>query len=66
MTRQVQFNPFKVSEDESSNVVTRADVKAVVKCYRAMPGWGSYDSRMDFNNNFKIDIADLSTVAANM
>ena len=66
MTRQIQFNPFKVSEDESSNVVTRADVKAVVKCYRAMPGWGSYDSRMDFNNNFKIDIADLSTVAANM
>jgi hypothetical protein len=32
----------------------------------AVPGWGGYDSQMDFNGNFKVDIADLSTVAANM
>jgi len=34
--------------------------------YGAMPGWGNYDARMDFCGHFKIDIADLSTVAANM
>ncbi len=64
MTRQMQFNPFKITEE--SDVVTRADLKEVVRCFRAMPGWGSYDTRMDFNNNYKIDIADLSTVASNM
>ena len=65
MTRQVAFNPFKII-DETSSKTSRADLAEVFKCYHAMPGWGSYDSRMDFNNNYKIDIADLSTVAANM
>jgi len=31
-----------------------------------MPGWGNYDARLDFCGHFKIDIADLSTVACNM
>jgi hypothetical protein len=31
-----------------------------------MPGWGNYDTRMDFNNNYRVDIADISTVASNM
>ena len=65
MTRQVQFNPFKILDDTSMKV-TRADLSEVFKCYRAMPGWGYYDSKMDFNNNYKIDITDLSTIAANM
>ncbi len=60
------FNPFKMTDDSTNSVVTRSDVGEVVKCFKAMPGWGSYDTRMDFNNNYKIDIADLSTVAANM
>jgi hypothetical protein len=70
VTRQMQFNPFKITDDISGNVVsntvTREDIKAVTKCYGAMPGWGSYDTRMDFNNNYRVDIADISTVAANM
>jgi hypothetical protein len=67
ITRQMQFNMFKVADDAAvSNVVTKADFAAVVKCYRAMPGWGNYDNAMDFNSNYRIDIADLSTVAANM
>ena len=65
MTRQMQFNPFKILDD-SSTKVTRADLSEMVKCYHAMPGWGNYDAQMDFNGNFKIDIADLSTVASNM
>ncbi len=64
--RQVQFNPFKVTDDTTSTVVTKADVAAVIHAYGAMPGWGNYDARMDFCSHFKIDIADLSTVAANM
>ena len=66
VTRQVQFNPFKITDDTTSNIVTRADLVEVVKCYRAMPGWGRYDTRMDFNNNYRVDIADLSTVASHM
>jgi hypothetical protein len=66
VTRQVQFNPFKITDDATCNIVTRADLVEVVKCYRAMPGWGSYDTRMDFNNNYRVDIADLSTVASHM
>ena len=31
-----------------------------------MPGWGNYDAKMDFCGHFKIDIADLSTVASNV
>lgn len=66
MTRQMQFNQFKVTDDSTSNTVTRSDINAVAQCYGAIPGWGSYDTRMDFNNNYRVDIADISTVAANM
>jgi hypothetical protein len=65
MTRQMQFNQFKMTDDSTSNVVTRSDINAVAQCYGSMPGWGSYDTRMDFNNNYRVDIADISTVAAN-
>jgi hypothetical protein len=64
--RQVQFNPFKVTDDSVTTAVNRADIAAVIHAYGAMPGWGNYDARMDFCGHFKIDIADLSTVAANM
>ena len=66
MTRQMQFNAFKMTDDSVSNIVTRSDIKEVAQNYGAMPGWGSYDTRMDFNNNYRVDIADISTVAANM
>jgi hypothetical protein len=64
--RQVQFNPFKVTDDTTTNAITKADVAAVIHSYGAMPGWGNYDIRMDFAGHYKIDIADLSTVASNM
>jgi hypothetical protein len=59
-------NPFKMTDDATGNVVTRSDVKVVARCYGAMPGWGNYDTSMDFNNNYRVDIADISTVASNM
>jgi hypothetical protein len=64
--RQVQFNPFKVTDDTTTNAVTKADVAQVIRAYGAMPGWGNYDVKMDFCGHFKIDIANLSTVASNM
>jgi hypothetical protein len=64
--RNVQFNPFKVTDDTSTSTVNKADMSALLHCYGAMPGWGSYDVRMDFCNHNKIDITNLATVAANM
>ena len=66
VTRQTIFNWYKVTDDVAGTTVTRADVNAVIQRYRAMPGWGNYDNKMDFNFNYKIDIADLATVAANL
>lgn len=66
VTRQSMFNWYKITDDDTGTSVTRADVNVVVKCYRAMPGWGNYDNRVDFNYNYRIDIADLATAAANM
>lgn len=65
VTGQVQFNWYSVTDTPGTSV-TKADVDAVVSCYRAMPAWGNYNSRMDFNFNYRIDIADLATVAANL
>jgi hypothetical protein len=62
---QMMFNKFKVSDDVTDKV-SRVDLTVLARSYGAMPGWGSYDSNMDFNCNYKIDIADLSTVAANV
>ena len=64
--RQVQFNPFKVTDDTTTNAVTRADAAAIIRSYGAMPGWGNYDAKMDFCGHYRIDIADLSTVASNV
>lgn len=67
--RQMQWNPFKITDDLTSNApenVTKTDLNAVVNCYGDMPGWGNYDQKMDFNFNYRIDIADIATVAANV
>ena len=68
-TGSMMFNPFKITDSDLTSqrdVVTKTDLVACAKNYRALPGWGNYDQRMDFNNNYKIDITDLATVAANM
>jgi hypothetical protein len=62
---QMIFNKFKVSEDGTEKV-SRYDLTVLSAIYGARPGWGSYDGNMDFNCNYKIDIADLTTVAANV
>jgi hypothetical protein len=60
------YNPFKMSDDSTTNTITKTDVKIIAQNYGAMPGWGNYDSNMDFNNNYRVDIADISAVAAQM
>ncbi len=59
------FNPFKINDD-NGNVVTARDLASVATAYGSMPGWGSYDQSMDYNFNYKIDVTDLATCAANV
>jgi len=66
LLRQVAFNPFKVTDDLTTNIVTKADVASVIRCYGSMPGFGNYDPKMDFAGHYKIDITSLSTVASNI
>jgi hypothetical protein len=60
------YNPFKMTDDSTISTVTKSDVNVIAQNYGAMPGWGNFDPSMDFNNNFRVDIADISTVAAQM
>ncbi|XHH09769.1 MAG: hypothetical protein ACFCUE_03850 [Candidatus Bathyarchaeia archaeon] len=65
LTRQAAFNRFAII-DQSATKATRADLSQMATCFHATPGWGNFDAQMDFNGNFEVDIADISTVAANM
>ncbi len=60
------YNPFKMTDDSATSTVTRDDVKAIAQNYGAMPGWGNYNVNMDFNHNYRVDIADISSVARNI
>lgn len=43
-----------------------SDLVRVAKAYEDTPGIGRYDFSIDFNFDFKIDICDLTTIAANL
>jgi hypothetical protein len=60
------YNPFKMTDDSTTSAVTRDDIKAIAQNYGAMPGWGNYNVNMDFNHNYRVDIADISSVARNI
>lgn len=61
------YNPYKLSDGTTQgSTITRTDLKTVATNYGASPGWGNYNLDMDFNNNYRVDIADISSVAAKM
>ncbi len=60
------FNPFIVNNETTQTTVTKADVASIVSAYGSSPGWGHYDQRMDYNFNYKVDLCDLATAAANV
>ncbi len=59
-------NPFRVFNDDASNTVTQTDVASLKAAYGACPGWGNYDQSMDYNFNYRVDIYDIATAAANI
>ena len=44
----------------------RSDLMQVLGSFRSIPGLPKYNPDLDYNKDSKIDLADLTTVAANM
>jgi len=59
------FNPFIIGFGDSDRV-TPADLHSIANAYGSIPGRGNYNLRMDPCLDFKVDICDLSTAAANL
>ncbi len=59
----MEINICDINGDHNVGI---ADLARIAKCYGAMPGFGNYNHEMDFNLDYKIDIGDLTTVAANI
>jgi len=62
-TTTSMINPFSY---EGGSAATLKDLFQLVRCFRTMPGFGNYNPELDCNMDSKIDLADLTTVAANM
>ncbi|MCW4009103.1 MAG: hypothetical protein NWF05_00575 [Candidatus Bathyarchaeota archaeon] len=60
------FNPFKINNSDNFATLTKADVSTIVTAFGASPGWGNYNQNMDYNFNYRVDICDLATAAANL
>lgn len=60
---QMEINICDINGDHNVGI---ADLARTAKSYGAMPGLGNYNHEMDFNLDYKIDIGDLTTVAANI
>ncbi len=63
MTTTRMMNPFSY---EGGLRATLKDMYQIMRCFRAMPGFGNYNPELDYNSDSKIDLADLTTVAANL
>jgi len=57
------MNPFSISAGPRANL---GDLMQVMGGFRAIPGFSNYNPDLDCNKDSKIDLADLTTVAANM
>ena len=57
------INPFSFGVGPTA---TRSDLMQVLGSFRSIPGLPKYNPDLDYNKDSKIDLADLTTVAANM
>jgi hypothetical protein len=62
-TSTKMINPFSFSQNTKPTI---SDLAQLVKSYRAMPGSGNYRLELDYNLDSRIDLTDLTTIAANM
>ena len=62
-TAAKMINPFSFT---GASRPVFSDLVKLVRSFRAMPGFGNFLPELDYNSDSKIDLADLTTVAANM
>jgi len=60
------YTEIKICDLDGDGEVDLIDLVKVAKRYRTIPGLWNYNQTMDLNYDNKIDIGDLTTVAANM
>jgi len=60
------FREINICDIDGDGKVDLLDLVKVARRYRTMPGLFGYDHDMDFNFDDKIDMADLTTLAANI
>lgn len=61
-----KYTEIKMCDINDDGKVDLRDLVRIAKRFNTMPGLFNYDHDMDFNENDKIDIGDLTTVAANI
>jgi len=62
----IAYMEIKLCDTDGDGKVDLWDLVRVAKRYRTVPGLFNYDPNMDFNFDDKIDMGDLTTLAANM
>lgn len=62
----IAFREIKMGDIDGDGKVDLIDLVKVARRYRTMPGLFGYNHDMDFNFDDKIDMADLTTLAANI
>ncbi len=62
----IVYREIKIFDLDDDEKVKLQDLVKVAKRYGSMPGVRNYDVDMDFNFDCKIDIADLTSLAANI
>jgi len=63
---RIVYIEIKICDVNNDDKVDLIDLVRVAKVYRAVPGVPHYIIEMDFDFNFRIDIGDLTTLAANI
>jgi len=62
---RITYLEIKLCDINDDGKVDIIDIVHVAKAWRAVPGMPNYNVEMDFNFDLKIDIGDLTTLAAN-
>ena len=62
----LRFTEIKICDINDDGKVDLIDLVRVARRYNTVPGLFNYDHDMDFNFDNKIDIGDLTTIAANI
>jgi hypothetical protein len=62
---RIAYTEIKMCDLNDDDKVDLIDIVHVARAYKAVPGMPGYKVEMDFDFNYRIDLGDLTTLAAN-